>query len=67
MRVRTPQVVLEGAPAIRAQRISLPGDDAWVAFLPDVAVRGFRAGKHRVPLGLPPASRQCGYSAARAF
>jgi hypothetical protein len=63
----TPQVLLDGAPAIRARRIRLAGDDAWVAFLPDVAVKGFRAGTSGVPLGLPPASRQCGYSAARAF
>ena len=45
----------------------LRGEDAWFAFLPDAAVRGFRAGKRRVALRLPPASRQCGYSASRSF
>ena len=48
-------------------RISLRGEDAFVAFLPDARVRGLRSGDHRVALDLPPASAQCGYSASRGF
>ena len=39
----------------------------WFAFLPDAGVRGLRAGKQRVALRLPPASRQCGYALGRSF
>jgi hypothetical protein len=66
-RLPAPRVILEGGRTIRSRTISLRGKNAWVAFLPDASVRGLRAGKHRVPLRLPPASRQCGYSAARSF
>ncbi|WP_028062241.1 hypothetical protein [Solirubrobacter soli] len=63
----TPTVLLDGGRKLRTRRVSLPGEDAWFAFLPDVGVRGFRAGKRSVPLRLPPASAQCGYRLARSF
>jgi hypothetical protein len=66
-RLPAPRVVLEGDRTIRSRTISLRGEDAWVAFLPDAPVHGLRSGEHRVPLRLPPASRQCGYSAVRSF
>ena len=67
-RLRVPEVVLDGDRAIRARRIKRPGRrDLWFAFLPDAGVRGLRAGKQRVPLRLPPASRQCGYGVGRSF
>ncbi|MDA0160118.1 hypothetical protein OM076_07585 [Solirubrobacter ginsenosidimutans] len=62
-----PQVILEGKRIIRPRTFSLRGENAWVAFLPDAAVEGLRAGKQSVPLQLPPASVQCGYSAHRSF
>ena len=61
-----PSVLLAGR-SIRARRIKLPFLDAWIAPLPDATVLGFRAGKHRAALHLPPASQQCGYSVSRAF
>jgi hypothetical protein len=66
-RLPAPRVILEGDRTIRSRTIPLRGEDAWVAFLPDARVRGLRSGKHRVPLRLPPASQQCGYSADRHF
>jgi hypothetical protein len=66
-RFPAPRVILDGDRTIGSRRISLRGEDGWVAFLPDAAVRGLRSGKHRVPLLLPQASQQCGYSAARNF
>ena len=66
-RLPPPQILLEGGRTVRSRTIALSGEDAWVAFLPDAAVRGLRAGKRRVALSLPPASRQCGYSAYRGF
>jgi hypothetical protein len=66
-RFATPVVRLAGGRTVRAQRIRLRGEDAFVAFLPDTRVRGLRSGRHRVALDLPPASSQCGYSADRAF
>jgi hypothetical protein len=66
-RLPAPRVLLEGGRTIRSRTISLRGDDAWVAFLPNATVRGLRAGEHRVRLRLPPASRHCGYSASRSF
>jgi hypothetical protein len=62
-----PQVILEDHRTIRSRTIALRGENAWVAFLPDAAVTGLRAGKQRVSLHLPPASRQCGYTAHRSF
>ncbi len=62
-----PRVLLEDGRTIRSRTISLRGDDAWVAFLPNATVRGLRAGEHRVRLRLPPASSQCGYSVSRFF
>jgi hypothetical protein len=62
-----PHVRLAGGRSVRARRIRLRGEDAWVAFLPDVGVRGLRSGRQRVVLDLPPAGSQCGYSADRAF
>jgi hypothetical protein len=53
--------------SVRARRIRLRGEDAWVAFLPDAAVGGLRSGRRAVPLTLPPASAQCGYSIGRRF
>jgi hypothetical protein len=66
-RLPAPRVILEGDRTIRSRTIPLRGEDAWVAFLPDTSVLGLRSGKHRVPLRLPPASQQCGYSAHRGF
>jgi hypothetical protein len=66
-REAVPRVLLDGGRAVRARRIPLAGDDAWVALVPDAGVRGVQAGKHRVPLRLPPAGRQCGYSLARSL
>jgi hypothetical protein len=62
-----PEVVLAGDRTVRSRKVSLPDRDAWVAILPDAAVRGLRAGDRRVALRLPPASAQCGYSLRRAF
>ncbi|HEY6886462.1 MAG TPA: hypothetical protein VI300_01745 [Solirubrobacter sp.] len=62
-----PRVILEDRRTIRSHTIALRGENAWVAFLPDAAVTGLRAGKQRTPLHLPPASRQCGYTAYRSF
>jgi hypothetical protein len=58
---RRPQRARAQDPASRRGRL------AWVAFLPDVGVRGLRSGRQRVVLDLPPAGSQCGYSADRAF
>ena len=67
-RLRLPEVVLDGNRTLRTRRIKRPGnDDVWFAFLPDAGVRGLRAGKQRVALRLPPASRQCGYALGRSF
>jgi hypothetical protein len=66
-RLRAPRVVLDGGRTVRSRTISLRGEDAWVAFLPDAAVRGLRAGSRRVPLRLPPASAQCGHNVERVF
>jgi hypothetical protein len=66
-RFAAPVVLLAGGRTVRARRIPLRGEDAFVAFLPDARVRGLRAGDRRVPLDLPPGSSQCGYSADRAF
>jgi hypothetical protein len=62
-----PRVVLAGGRTVRSRTIALRGENAWVAFLPDATVRELRAGKDRVRLRLPPASRQCGYSTTRSF
>jgi hypothetical protein len=62
-----PVVRLTGGRTIRSRRIRLRGEDAWVAFLPDAQVNRLRAGRAGVPLGLPPAGAQCGYSVERAF
>jgi hypothetical protein len=64
---RAPEVLLAGGRSVRARRIEFPGDDGWVAFLPDTGVRGLKGGRSRVPLRLPAASEQCGYSLFRAF
>jgi hypothetical protein len=66
-RFAAPRVLLAGGEAVRSRRISLRGEDAWLAFLPDGRVRGLRSGKQHVGLDLPPASSQCGYSVARGF
>jgi hypothetical protein len=66
-RFPAPDVLLEGGRTVRAQRISLRGEDGFVAFLPDARILGLRSGDRRVPLDLPPASAQCGYSAVRSF
>jgi len=66
-RLPAPRVLLEGGRTIRARTISLRGENAWVAFLPNAPVRGLRAGEHRVRLRLPPAGSQCGYSVNRLF
>jgi hypothetical protein len=66
-RLPAPRVVLDGGRTVGARVISLRGEDDWVALLPDAGVRGLRAGGHRVPLRLPPASAQCGYTARRSF
>jgi hypothetical protein len=66
-RLPAPRVGLDGGRTVRSRTISLRGQDAWVAFLPEAAVRGLRSGKHRAPLRLPPASAQCGYTAERHF
>jgi hypothetical protein len=64
---RAPEVLLDGGRSVRARRLAFPGDDGWVAFLPDTGVRGLKGGRSKVPLRLPPASEQCGYSLFRAF
>ena len=64
---RAPEVLLDGGRSVRARRLAFPGDDGWVAFLPDTAVRGLKGGRSRLSLRLPPASEQCGYSLFRAF
>jgi hypothetical protein len=66
-RLAAPRIMLAGGRTVRSRIIPLRGDDAWVAFLPDAAVRGLRSGRHRAPLRLPPASTQCGYTAERYF
>jgi hypothetical protein len=66
-RFAAPHVVLDRGRSVRSRKLSLRGQDAWVAFLPDVAARGLRSGKHSAPLDLPPASSQCGYTAERHF
>jgi hypothetical protein len=66
-RFAAPRVLLDGGESVRARRIPLRGEDGWVAFIPDAGVRGLRAGEHDVPLDLPPASAQCGYSLSRSF
>jgi hypothetical protein len=66
-RYATPVVLLDGGRTVRARRLPLRGEDAFVAFLPDGRVRGLRSGDHRVALDLPPASSQCGYSVDRGF
>jgi hypothetical protein len=66
-RMRAPRVLLAGGRTVRSRTISLRGDDAWVAFLPNAAVRGLQAGEDRVRLRLPPARAHCGYSVSRAF
>ncbi len=65
---RLPEVLLEGGGVVRATRIPLADEDAWIAYLPDTRVLGLRAaGDEAVSLNLPPASAQCGYSASRSF
>lgn len=64
---RAPEVLLDGGRTVPARRLEFPGDDGWVAFLPDTGVRGLKGGRSRVALRLPPASEQCGYSLFRAF
>ena len=64
-RFAPPRVELGDGSSVRSRRVRLRGEDAWVAFLPDATVSGLRSGKHAVPLALPPASAQCGYSAGR--
>ena len=65
---RLPEVLLEGGGVVRATRIPLADEDAWIAYLPDTRVLGLRAaGDEAVSLNLPPASTQCGYSASRSF
>jgi hypothetical protein len=66
-RFAAPRVLLDRGRSVRSRRISLRGEDAWVAFLPDAAVRGLRSGRHSVPLDLPPAGSLCGYTAERRF
>jgi hypothetical protein len=66
-RLPAPRIVLDGGRTVRPRTIRLRGEDAWVAFLPDAAVRGLRGGDGRASLRLPPASAQCGYSASRTF
>lgn len=66
-RLAAPRIELAGGRTVRSRIVSLRGEDAWLAFLPDVAVRGLRSGDHRAPLRLPPASEQCGYSVVRSF
>ncbi len=65
--LKPPVVLLAGGGAVPARRIRLPGHDGWVAFVPDAGVRGLRAGRRSVPLALPPANEQCGYSLHRNF
>ena len=65
---RLPAVLLEGGGVVRATRIPLADEDAWIAYLPDARVLGLRAaGDEAVALNLPPASAQCGYTASRSF
>ena len=65
--VKPPVLLLAGGGTVPARRIRLPGQDGWVAIVPDAGVRGLRAGRRRVPLALPPASEQCGYGLRRNF
>jgi hypothetical protein len=66
-RFATPVVQLAGGRTVRSRRIRLRGQDAWVAFLPDARVRRLRSGRFGVPLALPAAAAQCGYSISRDF
>jgi hypothetical protein len=66
-RFAAPVVRLAGGRTVRSRRIRLRGEDAWFAFLPDARVRRLRAGRFSVPLALPAATAQCGYSISREF
>ena len=52
-----PEVLLAGGRSVRARRLTFPGDDGWVAFLPDAGVRGLKGGRAcRLRLPPPPSS-----------
>jgi hypothetical protein len=66
-RLAAPVVRLAGGATVRSTRVTLPGAEIWVAFLPDAGVRGLRSGRRSVPLDLPAPAARCGYSAERGF
>ena len=52
---RLPAVLLEGGGVVRATRIPLADEDAWIAYLPDTRVLGLAGGGRRGGLAQPAA------------